>query len=101
LKAVNAIGFMNLLSSYICDSTIRILAPCESVEKRRAGAHFLLEACGVFGRERLFTSQRLELYAAADLEMSSRLLGLDIATVLGLDPTSERDMGPGLGSATP
>lgn len=94
VKSVNKNGFMNLASSYFCDSAVRVFAGSQDEVLRDLGAHLIVQACLLYGRDQLYAAQRLEVYANLDGDLSARLLGSELALVLGLDPTSERDMHP-------
>ena len=120
VKSVNKNGFMNLASSYLCDSAVRLFAGSqdESLRNnttpvirrsygewfagsqdeglRNLGSHLIIEACLLYGRDQLYAAQRLETYAKLNLHMSAALLVGEVALVLGLDPTSGWEMGPWL-----
>ena len=94
LKSVNKNGFMNLASSYFCDSALRVFAGSQDEVLRSLGAHLVVQACLLYGRDQLYAAQRLDVFANINVDMSARFLGGEVAIVLGLDPTSERDMHP-------
>ena len=94
IKSVNKIGFMNLASSYVCDSTVRLFADSPDSVLQDLGAHVIFHACLLYNRDELYKSQRIQVYANRDRNLSARLLASEVALVLGLDATSERDMFP-------
>jgi hypothetical protein len=94
LKSVNKNGFLNLASSYFCDSAVHGFAGSQDEVVRNLGAQLTVKACLLYGRDQLYAAQRLQIYASVDWDLSARLLGSEIALILGLDSTSDRDMLP-------
>jgi hypothetical protein len=95
IKSINKNGFLSLLSAYFSDSAVRLFAG-QAGDLHHLGACFLIEAGLLYGRDRLYISQRLELYDRCDNITSTGLLRNELALVLGFDATSEWQVGPWL-----
>jgi hypothetical protein len=96
LSKMNTNTFMNLMSSFLCDTVIRVFGDADSDETRNFGAILLLEACTIYGRDRLFAATRLQMYEDNSVELSRVTMINDTSLILDLNASSEWEVYPWL-----
>jgi hypothetical protein len=94
IKAINRNGFLSLVSGYTCNVATRLFASNDDQDLSGLGVKLIVDANRIYGRDQLYTAQRLEVYSRSDTTLSAALLSNEVASVLGLDARSDWEMNP-------